>query len=330
MAQISGTLDTYQTKGKAEDFRDVIYTIAVQNKPFLSLAGKTDNVKATKHQWQTDSLRTPADNAQIEGDEAAFTVPAATAEVGNFLQISRETVIVTGTTQAQKLYGRKDELKRQLRKKSDELLRDVERAIVGVNQASVAGASATARRSGSLTGWLTTNVSRGAGGANGGYQSGTGLVNAATDGTTRAFTETLFKSVVQSCHQQGSMPTIAMMSPKDKVTFSSFTGIAVNRVDNAAERSAHKQAVILAGADIYQGDFGKQAIVSNPFMSTALGGRAREAFLLEPGMVDVGYLRRMTTETLGRSGDAEKRLLLCEWTLVVKNEAAHGVVADLS
>jgi hypothetical protein len=330
MAQISGTLDTYQTKGKAEDFRDVIYTIAVQNKPFLSLAGKTDSVKATKHLWQTDALRTPADNAQIEGDEAAFAVPAATAEVGNFLQISRETVIVTGTNQAVKMYGRKDELKRQLRKKSDELLRDVERAIVGVNQASVAGASATARRSGSMTGWLTTNTSRGAGGANGGYSSGSGLVVAATDGTQRAFTETLYKSVVQSCHQQGSMPSIAMMSPKDKVTFSSFAGIAVNRVDNSAERSEHKQAIILAGADVYQGDFGKQAIVSNPFMSTALGGRAREAFLLDPGMVDVGYLRRMTTETLGRSGDAEKRLLLCEWTLVVKNEAAHGVIADLT
>lgn len=330
MAQVSGTLDTYQTKGKAEDFRDVIYTIAVEDKPFLSSVGKTDKVKATKHMWQTDTLRAPADNAQIEGDEASFAVPSATAEVGNYCQISRETVVVSGTDQAIKMYGRKDELKRQLIKKSGELTRDIERAIVGKNQASVAGDSSTARKAGSLTGWLTSNVSRGSGGANGGYNSGTGLVVAATDGTQRTFTEALFKAVVQSCHQSGSMPKIAMMSPKDKVTFSSFSGIATNRVDHTRGEANARQAVILAAADVYQGDFGRQTIVSNPFMSTALNGRAREAFILDPNYAEVGYLRRMKTEPLAKTGDAEKRQLICEWTLIVQNEAAHGVVADLT
>lgn len=330
MAQVSGTLDTYNTKGKAEDFRDVIYTIAVEDKPMLTLIGSTDAIKAVKHEWQTDTLRTPADNARIEGDETGFSLPASTTPVSNYCQISGGSMIISGTDQAVRLYGRKNEKKRLLIKTSKEVARDIERAVVGVNQASVAGNSTTARRSASFGAWLTSNVSRGASGANGGYNSGTGLVAAATDGTQRTFTEALYKSVVQSCHQNGSMPTIAMMSPKDKVTFSGFAGIAVNRVDNTRGEASAKQAVILAGADVYQGDFGKQAIVSNPYMSTAQGGRAREAFIIDPEYAEMGYLRRMKTEALAKTGDADKSQIICEWTLVVKNEAAHGVVADLT
>jgi hypothetical protein len=330
MPQIAGTLDTYATRRNAEDVRDVIYTIAVKNKPFLSTVGTTDSVKAVRHEWQTDTLRAPADNAQIEGDDVTATAPTQPAVAGNLCQISREQIRVTGTAEAIKIYGRKSEMKRQIVKKAEELTRDIERACIAVNQASVVGNSSTARRSASLTAWLTTNVSRGATGANGGYQSGTGIVNAATDGTQRTFTETLYRTVMQSCHTTGSMPTIAMMSPKDKVTFSSFAGIAVNRVDYDGDRGVHKQAMILAGADVYMGDFGKQVIVSNPFMSTPMSGRQREAFLIDPNYLELAYLRRMKREKLAKVADSEAEMMVCEWTLVCKNEAAHGVIADLT
>jgi hypothetical protein len=38
----------------------------------------------------------------------------------------------------------------------------------------------------------------------------------------------------------------------------------------------------------------------------------------------------MQTIKLAKTGDAERRMLLCEYTLVVKNEAALGLVADLT
>jgi hypothetical protein len=330
MPQIAGTLDTYSARRQAEDVRDVIYTIAVKNKPFLSTVKTSDNVKAVRHEWQVDTLRQPAANAQIEGDDVTATAPPQPTVAANLCQISREQVRVSGTAQAVRLYGRKDEMKRQIKKKSEELARDIERAICATNQASVVGSSSVARQSASLPAWLTTNVSRGATGANGGFQSGTGLVNAATDGTPRALTETLYRTVMQACHTTGAMPTMAMMSPKDKVVFSSFAGIAVNRVDYDGDKAAHKQAMILAGADVYMGDFGKQVIVSNPFMSTAMNGRQRDAFLLDPNYAEVGYLRRMQREKLAKVADSEAEFMICEWTLVVTNEAAHGVIADLS
>ncbi|MGL1218043.1 SU10 major capsid protein, partial [Vibrio parahaemolyticus] len=72
------------------------------------------------------------------------------------------------------------------------------------------------RMLGSLPSWLTTNVDRGAGGANGGYNAGTSLTVAATDGTTRAFTKALLDSVHQACYTAGGNPSVLMLHPTQK------------------------------------------------------------------------------------------------------------------
>jgi hypothetical protein len=46
-------------------------------------------------------------------------------------------------------------------------------------------------------------------------------------------------------------------------------------------------------------------------------------------MVKLGVFRNYRVETPAKTGDAEKRVLLTEYTLIMKNEAAHGVAADL-
>ena len=58
--------------------------------------------------------------------------------------------------------------------------------------------------------------------------------------------------------------------------------------------------------------------------------RARDAWVLQKDMWAIAYLRNMTTTTLAKTGDNEKRQLLCEFTLESRNEAASGLVADLT
>ncbi|MGB2167212.1 MAG: SU10 major capsid protein [Candidatus Puniceispirillales bacterium] len=41
-------------------------------------------------------------------------------------------------------------------------------------------------------------------------------------------------------------------------------------------------------------------------------------------------LRNMKTEDRAQTGDAIKKEIICEGTLVCRNEKAHGIVADLS
>jgi len=44
----------------------------------------------------------------------------------------------------------------------------------------------------------------------------------------------------------------------------------------------------------------------------------------------LAYLRPFQTNDLAKTGDSEKTQLLAEFTLEMRNEAAHGIVADLN
>jgi hypothetical protein len=320
MAQLAGTTDTYDLKGLREDLQNTIFMLTPEDTPFLSNIGR-DKASATKHEWQTDTLAAPdTSNAQIEGDEYVYADRPATVRVGNFTQISRKPVLVAGTLEAVDKAGRASEVKYQSIKAGKELKKDQE-AIILANQASVAGSNSVARKLGGFAAWLVSNVSRGASGANGGYNTGTGLVVAATNGTQRAFTETLMKTAWQSAYVNGGNPRIAMLPVAQKSVFSSFAGIAQIRTD-VGQNSG--QATIIGGADTYVGDFGKLTTVVNRVQ------QARDAFLIDPSAVKYVTLRPMFVDRPAKTGDAEKRMLVVEYTLRVDNEAAHAVIADLS
>lgn len=80
---------------------------------------------------------------------------------------------------------------------------------------------------------------------------------------------------------------------------------------------------------MYQSDFGLISIVPNRQMTRAGATVARNAFLIDPEMVSLGVFDDISIEKPGKTGDAEKRVLVTEYTLLVNNEAAHGCAADL-
>lgn len=318
MAQVSGTFSTYDGEGIREDLDNKIHNIDPYDTPLYSTAGKK-KVKNTYHEWQTDSLAAAADNAQIEGDEYSYSAPAATTKVGNYTQIFRKDIIVSGSMEAVDKAGRKSELAYQLAKKGKELKRDIEKALTN-NNASVAGNDTTARELGGFPSWVTTNDSRGATGADGGFSGG--IVAAATDGTQRAFTETLLKAVLKSQYDEGGKADMLMLGSFNKQAFSAFTGISDIRTNYAGSNTG--QGTILAGADFYISDYGTLTVVVNRFQ------RERDALLVDKSMVSVGTLRPMFVDKPAKTGDAHKRILLCEKTLIMNNEKAHGHVADLT
>lgn len=80
---------------------------------------------------------------------------------------------------------------------------------------------------------------------------------------------------------------------------------------------------------MYQSDFGLITMIPNRQMARAGATIARNAFLITPNMVKLGVFRDYRVEKPAKTGDAEKRVLLTEYTLIMKNEAAHGCAADL-
>jgi len=312
------TYQTYTAIGQREDLSDVIYNISPTETPFMSSVGKS-KATAVYHEWQTDSLASVnTSNYAVEGDTASDATMSPTTRIGNRTQISQKTVKISGTLEAVNKAGRKSEKAYQLAKASAEIKRDME-AILLSNQVAASGNSTVARKLGGLQTWLSSNYS---GGTNG--TAGSGGTTARVTGTDRAFTATQLNTVMQSAYTNGGSPTMLLVTPAQKVVASTFTGIATRYRDVPA----NQQAQIINAADVYVSDFGIIQIVPDRFIPNA--DNDDTAFLLDTEMAAVAYLRPFQTVELAKTGDAELTQLLVEYTLEVKNEAAHGIISDLT
>lgn len=322
MAAVTGTYTRYTAQGLREQLSDIIYNISPDDTPVLSGASK-ERVNQTLFEWQTDALR-PASttNAHIDGDDiTSFPSVTPTVRVGNYTQISRDLLIVSGTLDAVNKAGRKNELSYQLALKGRALKTDMEATILS-NQGGDAGGASTPRVTATLGAWVKTNVDFNTGdGANPVYTSGVPSAGR-TDGTQRAFSETILKNVVQECYISGATPSTLMVGPVNKAKVSGFTGVVTRNYD--ISNKAPKPTAVIAAVDVYVHDFGVLRVVPNRFQ------RERDAWFLDYNYLAVGTLRPFVTEKLAKTGDAEKRMLLVEWGLKVKQEAGLGLAADLT
>jgi hypothetical protein len=326
MAQVTNTFSSYDSRRNREEFADAIYNIDPEETPLMSALGR-ENVVSTHPEWSTDTLATPVtNNAQVEGDEFTYSVVDPTVRLGNYTQISRKEYLITRTSERTSKAGPNSELGRQRRKKGVELRKDMEAALLS-NTASLAGNDTTARRLGGLPSWIETNTDRGGGGSDGGFNSGTGLTVAATNGSQRAFSKTIMDAIILSAYTNGGNPTTLMVSPYVKTVFSTF--INASGTATLRKEATSGQQTIVAAADMYLSDFGNISIVPNRVMSGVGATLARNAFLLDPEYAAVGIFDDIQEVRPAKTGDAEKRVLLVEYTFIMKNEKAHAVAADL-
>ncbi len=322
MSQVSGTTDTYDIIGIAEDVEDIIYNISPTETPLMTMAARKKATN-TLHQWQTDALRSAAANRQLEGDEATFATASPTTMLSNYTQISRETLVVSGTADAVKKYGRKEEFARLLAKKGKELKLDMERALVQ-NQASSAGGTTTARSSAGIESMISGNRIVATGNSTGttpGYASG--VWASPIDGTaTVTFVEDHLFSALEAAWTDGGDPSVIMMGSYQKRKAAAFAG-ASTFAGTYNTQKGKSQGMVVGGVDVYISDFGEHKLVLNRHM------RGRTVLCLDPEYLAVAFLRSIKYEALAKTGDAEKGMLLAEYCLVVGNPDAHAKIQDL-
>ena len=315
MAIVSNTFTSHDGVGIRESLADVIANISPEEVPLQSNIG-SESVANTYFEWQTDSLASTSTTAVIDGDDvSSFDSTAATSRVGNYTHIRRRTTIVADNYSALDTAGRNDELAYQLAKRGKELKRDIE-AVLTANNAQVAGNSSTARETGGLGAWIATNENVG---TSGGLTTGDGTT-ARTDGTQRDFTETMLKDAMQQAFVSGGQPSILMVGPHNKTVVSGLAGIAAQRYQAPSD----SPTTIIGAADVYLSDFGTLSVTANRF------SRERDAWLLDPEYASVCYLRPIQAVDLAKTGDAEKKMLICEMGLKVSQQKAHGGVFDLN
>ena len=310
--------NTYNGKGIAESFEDIIFDISPEDTPLLSVC-KRMTAGQTYHQWQTDALAPAGDNRALEGNDATYGTLAATTVLGNYTQISTKLVKVSGTYDVVRKYGRKSEVAYQLMKAGKELKRDMEYAIVR-NQASSAGGIGAARSTAGIESWIAGNAVEGTGNTTGttpGFSGGT--VVAPTDGTQVTFIEADLQTALGLAWADGGDPSLIMMSAKNKARFANFAGIATkyNEVKGAM------QATIIGAADLYVSDFGNHQVKLNRYM------RDQAVLCIDPGYVGLATLRPMAKEELAKTGDSTNWQIVTEYALTVANPDAHAKIASV-
>jgi hypothetical protein len=312
MSLPADTLATYQAIGNREDLSDVIYRIDPSDTPFMS-GIEREKATAVNHEWQTQALAAVGTNAVLEGSDAVTDAVTVTVRTGNICQISDKVARVTGTQMAVDHAGRDNELSYQETLKGLELKRDMEYILVGTNQGKVSGDTTTARQLGTVLSWIKDNASEA------GTAPATPGTNSRTTGTQRAFTEAQLKDVLSQCWTSGGKPDVISAGAFNKQQFSTFVGRASPIEDTKSKK-------IVAAVDAYESDFGKLKVVANRFQST------RDVFVFQMDMWAVAFLngRKMVSIPLARTGDSERRQMLSEYTLVSRNQAASGIVADLT
>ena len=319
---------TYGAVGIREDLSNIIYNISPMDTPFVNGCGRgsADN---TNFEWQTDELKTVAMNTQLEGDDYASTAATEPRRLSNYTQLSATQVQSSGTAEAVDFAGRKSTQAYQLAKRAKEMKRDMEYMLLQGTAKNV-GAAGTARETGAFATWIgtdtasTSNVvaaSTGLGITNSGattYPDGT--TNSGTGGANTTTTIALINNVVERIWNLGGTPDTILCNSTVKGTISSST---VGGAVVAAPRGdiKGKDSITAVNAvDVLVTDFGTFKVVPDRFIP------ATNVDFVDFDLWSIDYLRPFRTETLAKSGDSVKQLLIAEYGLRAKNGHGSGML----
>ena len=131
------------------------------------------------------------------------------------------------------------------------------------------------------------------------------------------FTEHMFRSVVLA---------LLVASASNRANISDLTQSGTNLVSNQATTTARQPITFNGAVSILFNDFGQLEVIPSRFL-----GNDR-VFLIDPDHVAVGAIngRNFVEQEIAPTGDAQKRQILCEWTLVPDAPKAHAVVFGLN
>lgn len=338
----SANIDSANLKGLAyggvvrEDVMNKIWDISKIPLPFTDMIG-SESSKQEYKEWVTDELAAPdTTNARIDGDDAGTATTASDVRVGNHHQISDKVVKVSHRADASDTIGRAKELAYRLMRNQQELKRDVE-AIALINQASLADTGSAAGKVGSLMAWLETNVELPAAGspAVGGFNTSTGIVDAYTVGVVEALTEEKVRDCVENIYNEGGDPTKLMTIPGLCRKFSEYLFTSSARVATLTSETGQgaEKATAKGAVNVFVTDFGTLTMVPNRLQQTYTADASATAaavFILDPEYLALSYLQGYRTDELGKTGTANNRQISVDWTLVVNNEKAHGMITDIN
>jgi hypothetical protein len=322
MTQVAGTTDTFDSAVLKESLDSVIWDLFPADTYFQNTIDKV-SISNTQHQWVYDSLAAAAANKQIQGDDAAYTTLVTATRVSNYTQIARKAVILSDTyTEGVDVVGQ-NPMGRAIMKSMKEYKRDVEFDLLG-RQGSSAGATNTAAASGGVCAWIFGTGADAPGntrypstGATGGNTTATtpsyasAAVIGQTDGTTSTSTVVLndITLAAQDAWTDGGEPTVILASASQKVYIDALASLATRTADIGKSDFL----TIQGSANLIVTSFGTFKVVLSRYLNRTT------TLLLDMDKWAMGQLRAPKVKDMAKTGDATKKLIVGEYTLIARN-----------
>jgi hypothetical protein len=288
------TFQTYAATGIREDLIDIITNISPAESWFLNSIARGRANAAVNHSWQTDTLAAAAANAHVEGSDADDAAVAEPSLAVNHCQILRKTWKISDSSAAVTFAGRSDPMTYHKMKRSREIAKDLEYALI-INASAVSGGATTARQLKGVLGWIATNVTT-------------------ATATSQAIDETLFNDNLGLIWEQGGTPRVTLVGKYNKRAISGFTSNVKNV--NADQRK------LIAAVDIYESEYGVIMVRLHHVVNTTAPGTVIN--LGDLSLWKTAWLRPVVPTPLAKVGSAERMMIEAEITLEALQEAGSG------
>jgi len=245
-------------------------------------------------------------NAALEGSEKPNARFTNRVRCGNHAQIFTATVEVSGSDMAANQLGLADEMDFQKGERLRELLRDLENTVLngGLPTVNPQGSSTVRRTMKGIVQHLSSNLFNT---GDSGFPAGTDLDEAKVNYVLRKIWE----------NSSGNV---------DLIVVGGFQKRKINAFCSASRSYGANDTTFTDMVGVYESDFGICRIVTTRWMP-------QDAVLfLDSSRIGVLPMagRSFHFKPLASGGDYECGELIGEYTLELKNEAAHGLIRDLS
>ncbi|MGB7582933.1 MAG: DUF5309 family protein [Sedimentisphaerales bacterium] len=245
-------------------------------------------------------------NAALEGDDKPGTRFTNRSRRGNYTQIFTATVEVSGTDIAASHLGLADEMDYQKQERLRELIRDLENTVINGGQptSSPQGGDTARRTMKGVVQHLATNVFRT---GDSGFPMGADLDEAKINYALREIWASSSGNV-------------------DLIVVGGFQKRKINSFVSSSRSYAAGDTKFTDLVNVYESDFGVCRIVTTRWLPQDT------VLLLDSSRIAVLPLagRSFYFKPLASSGDYECGELIGEYTVELKNEAAHGIIRGLS
>lgn len=325
-----------------EDLMQKIQDSSEGIKPVFLPMLPTVPVKNSYKEWNEDELDAPSDSSVISGSDATVanqTMPNA-KRLGNHCQTNIK--VVAASTRARNVDAvTSDPLEYRTRRKMLELRRDQEWRSLG-NQASVAdNGNNTKGVTAGMGAWIKTHRYSGTGGAAGGFNTSTKVVDTITPGEGRKLTVALVRTAVQDIYEEGAgenglviMSTPTIIKGLSQALRADSTFNFVQPTANISGTQATTQ-VAQGWTDKAITDFGVTlSLVANRLQPTYASGdgtpkTVANVFIFDMNYLARGHLQDVKVEPLAKVGLSDRRQLSVDWMTICLLERAQACIGDI-